>query len=101
MGSSNDDTITELKKRGDIEDVQILKVHDRYRLHLNKDFRRLFDIDEGDRLIIVKDGPSDCPYCKKSLKLPGSRMFVQKKGNFAVIIEVDKSLQAGACINLS
>lgn len=101
MEGSNDDDIQYLKKRDDVEDVEILKIRNKYRVHLTKDVRRLFDIDEGDRLIIVKDGPSECPYCKKSIKLAGNRMFIQKKGKYAMIMEIDKALTTGAIAHMN
>lgn len=86
MGSNNE--ISEpIKKKANIEDFKTLSLHNKYRVHLTRDFRSLFDIAAGDQLIVVKEGQSECPHCNKSLRLPGYRLFVVKKEDYALVIE--------------
>lgn len=102
MGSNNNDDITELiKKTPSIEDLRILDIHDKYRLHLTRDFRNLISVDTGDRIIVAKESETECPYCKKKLRLPGYRLFIAKKENYAVIIELSDKPVQGTQINLS
>lgn len=99
--NNNNNIVEPLKKKPNIDDLRVLVVHDRYRLHLTRDFRGLIPVEIGDQIIVVKDAKSHCPHCQKLLKLPGHRLFVVNKENYALIIESSDNPVRGTQMNLA
>lgn len=76
----------ELKsKNGNIQDLFIFKVHNKYRLHLLKDFRDKYKIEKNDIILIVKEANVACPGCNRKLRIPGLHMFIVKDKDFTII----------------
>lgn len=86
--ASNDiqsDIVEDLSKNGKIGDIFIFKVYDKYRLHLLRDFREKYKIDEGDVVLIVTETDVACSKCGAGVRMPGLRLFIVKKENFRVV----------------
>lgn len=93
--SNGDERLEVLKKRDSIEDYCFLRVRDKYRLHLVREFRRIFEIDVGTNLLFVKESMVSCPHCNKPIKLPGNRMIPINSEDVTIICQdVETSVKA-------
>lgn len=58
-----------------IEESSPLKVHNAD-LYLTKKLRNILDIEDMDKIIIIKGPKLKCPNCQKISKLPGGQIII-------------------------
>ena len=84
---NGDERLEVLKKRDSIEDYCFLRVRDKYRLHLVREFRSIFEVDVGTNLLFVKEPIVSCPHCNKPIRLPGNRMIPINNEDVTIICQ--------------